>query len=270
MSRLPETITGLSRKYGFTKSAQYDHGWMFDNSMGPNPLWLVEWLTRDMLLDKEMVVLDMGCGKGLTSIFLAKEFGCTVLANDLWIAADENLERITEAGLEKKIFPIHAEAHALPYARGQFDSIICVDSYQYYGTDEMYLNYFLEFLKPGGQIGIVMPGWSKEIGGVKGKEIIGFDVKEYAGFHTLQWWKNQMMFSKLLEISQCDYLGNVKAIWRDSANAMIQTKKILRKAEGAAPAQIKKEVDFWKGDIEFLEKDTGNYASILRIIGRKR
>jgi cyclopropane fatty-acyl-phospholipid synthase-like methyltransferase len=63
-----------------------------------------------------MKVLDMGCGKGLTSIFLAKEYGVTVFANDLWIDATENLLRFEEAGVAAQVYPIHAEAHALPYA----------------------------------------------------------------------------------------------------------------------------------------------------------
>ena len=35
-------------------------------------------------LEPGMRVLDLGCGKGLSSIFLAKEFGVQVWAADLW------------------------------------------------------------------------------------------------------------------------------------------------------------------------------------------
>ena len=40
-----------------------------------------------------MRVLDLGCGKGLTSIFIAKEFDVEVYAVDLWLSATENYER---------------------------------------------------------------------------------------------------------------------------------------------------------------------------------
>ena len=52
---------------------------------------------------------------------------------------------------------LHAEAHSLPYAHDFFDAIVCVDSYNYYGTDDLYLNTFQKFVKRGGQIGIVVP-----------------------------------------------------------------------------------------------------------------
>jgi cyclopropane fatty-acyl-phospholipid synthase-like methyltransferase len=133
MINLPENINSLSLKHGFTMSAMYDPAWMFENAMGPNPLWLMEWLSRDMQLSNNTLVLDMGCGKAMTSIFLAKEFGCTVFANDLWIPADDNRERIEALALGQKVFPIHAEAHDLPYAPNSLDAIPCIDAYQFFG-----------------------------------------------------------------------------------------------------------------------------------------
>jgi len=100
--------------------------------MGPNPLWLLEELCEHMELKPGMKVLDMGCGRGITSVFLAKDFGVTVFANHLWISATENHKRFDEAGVTELVFPIHAEAHAPPYAEGFFDAAISIDSYQYY------------------------------------------------------------------------------------------------------------------------------------------
>jgi cyclopropane fatty-acyl-phospholipid synthase-like methyltransferase len=74
-----------------------------------------------------MHVLDLGCGKALSSVFLAKEYGVQVWATDLWISATENRERIEQAGLADRVFPIHADARALPYAELFFDALVCVD-----------------------------------------------------------------------------------------------------------------------------------------------
>ena len=70
-----------------------------------------------MALRQGMRILDLGCGKALSSIFLAKEFNAQVWATDLWIEADDNLVRISRAGLDEKIFPIHAGARAPVGAR---------------------------------------------------------------------------------------------------------------------------------------------------------
>lgn len=101
--------------------------------MGPNALKILEELTVGLDLHPGMKVLDLGCGKGLTSIFLAKEFGVQVYATDLWITATENYERFKSLGLDELITPIHADATELPYAENYFDAVISVDSYHYFG-----------------------------------------------------------------------------------------------------------------------------------------
>ncbi len=70
----------------FIKSETYDKAFINENLMGPNPLKMLEELTDKLDLQPGMRVLDLGCGKGLTSIFLAKEFGVHVYATDLYIA----------------------------------------------------------------------------------------------------------------------------------------------------------------------------------------
>jgi SAM-dependent methyltransferase len=270
MADLPLSITSLSAKYGFTLSAKYGQSWMFDNSMGPNPLWLVEWLTRDMSISKDMIVLDMGCGKALTSIFLAKEFGCTVFANDLWISPDENLVRINEQSLQHKVFPVRAEAHALPYAKDFFDAVICVDAYQYFGTDDCYLDYFLKFVKPGGQIGIVVAGWQREKTTPMPPGLEYLPAGEFTNFHTADWWRKHFEISEAVKIEKCEYLPDGKRIWQSSTKAMYETKKLLRSTDGTSAADKQKELDFWQGDITFLEADREDFAALMRIIVRRK
>lgn len=130
--------------------------------MGPNGLWLMEWLTEAVPLQPDSRVLDMGCGKGATSVFLAEQFGVKVVADDLWIKPTDNWERFVEAGCTDSIVPIHAEAHSLPYADGYFDSLLSVDAYHYFGTADLYLDYYARFVRPGGTIGIVVPGLYEE------------------------------------------------------------------------------------------------------------
>ena len=108
----------------YPRSNGYDPQWVTRNQMGPNALWLTESLTEVMTIEPGMNVLDLGCGRAMSSIFLAREFGARVWATDLWIPATENQERIVEAGVADLVTPIHAEAHTLPFAAGFFDASI--------------------------------------------------------------------------------------------------------------------------------------------------
>src|SRR6476619_1434526 len=139
----------------FPLSSSYNPEWIIAGvSGGANPLWLTEWLAGAMDLRPGMRVLDLGCGRAMSSVFLRREFGVQVWATDLWFSASENLQRIRDAGVEDGVFPIHADARSLPFAAEFFDAIVCVDSYIYFGTDDLYLNYLARFVKPGGPVGI--------------------------------------------------------------------------------------------------------------------
>src|SRR5689334_644981 len=135
----------------FPRASAYNPDWILAGvSGGANVLWLAEWLTSAMDLRPGMKVLDLGCGRAMSSIFLRREFGAQVWAVDLWFSATENLERIRDAGVEDGVFPIRAEARSLPFAEAFFDAVVSLDSFIYYGTDDLYLTYLLRFVTPGG------------------------------------------------------------------------------------------------------------------------
>src|SRR6478672_11077385 len=140
----------IFRKY-FPRATSYDPAWVQQHSMGENVLFNLESLTEKMQLKPGMRVLDLGCGKAVSSVFLATEFKVQVWAVDKAISATENLARIEEGNVTKSVFPLQADARALPFPEAYFDVIIVVDSYTYFGTDEKYLPYICRFLKPGGQ-----------------------------------------------------------------------------------------------------------------------
>lgn len=221
LEKVPEIKKLDQEKYNKYKnkyplSAKYDLSWVLKNEMGPNALWLTEWVCEKMNLTPGMKVLDMGCGKALSSIFLAKEFDVQVWAHDLWIEATPNWDRICEQGVADKVFPIHAEAHALPYAHNFFDAIISLDSYQYYGTDDMYLDYFLNFLKPGGEIGIGLVGLSKEFDKGFPDYYKGFcRPADITCFHTLSWWQHHWERAELVDIRCADSLNDNLQEWID-------------------------------------------------------
>ncbi len=102
----------------FPRASLYHPEWVIAHaSGGANSLWLAEWLTTAMDLRPGMRVLDLGCGRASSSIFLHREFGVQLWATDLWFSAGENFQRIRDAGVAGGVFPLHADARSLPFAR---------------------------------------------------------------------------------------------------------------------------------------------------------
>lgn len=197
----------------YPRSRAYDLDWMMDNMMGPNALWLMESLTERLHLEPGMRVLDMGCGKAISSIFLAKEFDVQVWATDLWIDAGENWDRIKQAGLRDQVFPIHAEAHRLPFATGFFDAMVSVDAYHYFGTDDLYLDYYAGFARPGAQVGIVVPGIAQEFPGEPPEHLHPLWPGEFYSFHSPSWWREHWRRSGRVEILVADLIDDGWKAW---------------------------------------------------------
>lgn len=197
-------LASLPARDQFPRSAAYDPEWVLANLMGPNVLWLTEALTQAMDLRPGMRVLDMGCGRAVSSIFLAKEFAVEVWATDLWIKPTENWQRITEAGVAGRVFPIYAEAHALPFAEGFFDALVSMDAYHYFGTDDLYLGYYSRFVKPGGQIGIVVPGLAHEFTGALPEHLVPYWEWDFYSFHSPAWWHAHWQKTGKVDVTLAD------------------------------------------------------------------
>ena len=104
--------------------------------MGPNSLRILEELFTKFpnSISSNSVVLDLGCGKGLTSLAIAKETGATVYANDLWISAEDNAKRFSDWGVGNQIIPVHEDANELSFDKGQFSALFSIDAYHYFAT----------------------------------------------------------------------------------------------------------------------------------------
>jgi SAM-dependent methyltransferase len=242
----------------YVRSNAYDPQWLIDNVMGPNPLWLLEALTEVMPIEPGERVLDLGPGKGCTSVFLAREFGAQVWATDLWISATDNLERFCEAGVDDRVFPIHAEAHALPFADGFFDAIVSIDAFHYFGTDEMYLAQLAKLLRPGGRIGTVSPAVFRELGTEVPADLA--DVWEWRGlpFHGPDWWRTHWEKSGVVDVDVADAVPDG---WQDW----------LRWSELVGPMTD----EAWKreaarNEVDVLRRDRGDLVGFTRIAATKR
>jgi len=234
----------------FPLSSNYHPEWIIAGvSGGANPLWMTEWLVSAMDLRPGMRILDLGCGRAMSSIFLHREFGVEVWATDLWFSVTENLQRIRDADVEKGVFPIHADARFLPFASEFFDAIISIDSFIYYGTDDLYLNSLARFVKPGGQVAIAGAGLMQEFDGVIPEHLREWWTPDLWCLHSADWWRRHWERTGIINIEIADTLSNGWRLWRDWHLAI-------------APDNRK--------EIEALEMDEGRYLGYVRLVGRRQ
>jgi SAM-dependent methyltransferase len=234
----------------FPRSSQYHPEWVLANaSGGANALWMIEWLTTALELRSGSRVLDLGCGRASTSIFLRREFGVQVWAVDLWFSASENIQRIRDAGVEDGVFPIHADARALPFAEEFFDAIVCIDSFSYYGTDDLYLNYLARFLKPGGPLGIAGAGLVREIEGSIPEHLREWWTQDLWCLHSAAWWRRHWERTGIVDIELADTMPDGWQLW-------------LNWHRTVAPDN--------EAEITALEADRGSYLGYVRLVGRRQ
>jgi len=233
----------------FPRSSKYHPEWVTSNISGAaNSLWLTEWLTTAMDLRPGMRVLDLGCGRATSSIFLRREFGVQVWATDLWFSVSENIERLRDAGVEDGVFPIHADARSLPFAAEFFDAIVSIDSFCYYGTDDLYLNYLARFVKPGGTVGIAGAGLVREIEGPLPEHLRGWWTQDLWCLHSTAWWRRHWERTEIMDTELSDTMPEGWRLWLDWHKVIAPNNEL---------------------EIKALEADQGGYLGYIRLVGRR-
>ena len=230
----------------FPRASGYHPEWVLAGvSGGANPLWLTEWLVEALDLRPGMRVLDLGCGRAMSSVFLRREFGVQVWATDLWFSASENLQRIRDAGVEDGVFPIHADARSLPFATGFFDAVVSIDSFFYYGTDDLYLNDLARFVKPGGPIGIAGAGLIREMDGPVPEHLQEWWNQDLPWcLHSADWWRRHWDRTGIVGIDVADTLPDGWRLWLDWLKLV-------------APENVT--------EIRALEADSGSHLGYVRV-----
>lgn len=234
----------------FPRASAYNPDWVLAAvSGGANSLWLTEWLSEALELRPGMRVLDLGCGRALSSIFLRREFGVQVWAVDLWFDASENFQRVCDAELEDGVFPVHAEARSLPFPAEFFDVIVSIDSFPYYGTDDLYLQYLARFLKPGGTLGIAGAGFLGEFEAGIPEHLRAWWTPDMAILHSAGWWRRHWERTGYVEILRADTLAEGWKFWLDWIRLI-------------APENLP--------EIRALEADHGTHLGYLRVVAERK
>lgn len=124
-------------------------------SFHPGGATLTRRLADRLCLTPGMRVLDVACGRGTSTVLLAKEYGVRVDGIDL---GADNLQR-ARAAAEREAVGHHAafhhgDAEHLPFDDASFDAVICECALCTFPDKQTAAREFARVLKPGGQVGI--------------------------------------------------------------------------------------------------------------------
>jgi len=203
----------------YIKSQKYNTPELLAKIMGPNPFKLQEEMLVNHKIFAGSLVCDLGSGQGLTSVMLAKDYGFTVYAADLWSDPQENRKFFDEMGLTREqVIPVKADATAFPFEKEFFDAVVSTDSYNYWGRDPEYLDAkLLPFVKSGGYLYICVPGMKRDCHDNLPKELLlSWTPEQLAYLHDITYWTEILNNSRDAEvISIYEMKGNNEELWAD-------------------------------------------------------
>ena len=211
-----------------------DNCFLQENMMGPNAWRIAEELTKNLPLRPGMRVLDLGCGRGLTTVFLAQTFGVEVFAVDLWTSATENLVRFQQAGVSHLTVPLQFDALQLPFAEEFFDAVVSVDAYHYFGNNDVYFKDVLKpVLKRGGIVAIAFPGMKYEVQENLPEEMKPFwEPEALEMWHSINWWRPKFEpYLHSFRISELDCFDQALQDWLSCDNPYAVEDREMMKAD---------------------------------------
>ena len=236
----------------YPKSEKYMGNDYMKYIMGPNPLKLCEELLEEHRIPAGARIMDLGSGEGLTSAFLAKEYGFTVYAADLWSEPESHYPLFEQFGLTREqCIPVKADANDLPFEREFFDSVVCVDSYNYFGRDPAYLDEkLLPFVKSGGMIYAAVTGMKKDChDNIPEVLLRSWNAEQLDYIHDAQWWRNMVSQSRDCEVVSVHEMQSNAEVWAD---------------------WLKQENEYAVGDRATMEHGGLDYMNFVAIVLRKK
>jgi len=205
----------------YTRDEIYGHG----DQMSPGALFLAARMARSLEVRPGDIVLDVGCGLGESSIFLARHYGVRVVAVDLGISASTLSEKFSERKWGASVTALNLDiTEPLPFSDGYFDAVFCMTSMHYFGVTTPFLKHILQYLKRGGRFCVGNTCFDREIPADQVPDIYrttppggildGWQ-SECSRYHSPAWWQRHFADSGIVNVIECLELEDGPAMWED-------------------------------------------------------
>ena len=208
----------------------YTRDELYEDRFGGGGLYLAAQMARTMRLRAGDIVLDLGCGKGAASLFLAEHWGVKVVAVDLWTSATFLNRKFAARGYRNQIVPLHLDVtHELPFAEDYFDAVFCMNSFNFYGGNIEFLRHLLKHIRPGGQLCIGSEVLTDEFTEEQlenppyvyafrlppPNENVDVFQDDFKKQHTPRWWRELFESSGLLQVEHCQELSDATVLYEE-------------------------------------------------------
>jgi SAM-dependent methyltransferase len=215
----------------------YTRDELYEDCMGGGALYLAARMARTMRLDPGGTLLDLGCGKGTTSMFLVRHLGARVIAVDLWTDATSLNRTFSARGYRDRIVPLQLDVTGrLPFADEYFDAIFCMNSLSFYGGSPAFLQHLLKHLKRGGQFVVGMETLNAEFSPEERQNlpaVFNYNLPppnehvnvwegDFAKMHSPLWWADLFRESGLLRVESCYELEDAEVLYEDLVKYQIE------------------------------------------------
>jgi len=164
-------------------------------------------LVKSCSIKKDSYILEIGCGVGLTPVYLTKKYGCRIMAVDVSKGMIEKAkQRVKREKLEDKIKFRLADAQKLPFKDNAFDSVILESVMAFIPDKKKAIKEFIRVVKKGGYIGFTEVAWVRKPPADMEKK-----MNDFAGSKLLSpgEWKHLLVDAGLTGITAKTYKLNM-------------------------------------------------------------
>jgi SAM-dependent methyltransferase len=236
MHRSDEEIQHILSTYHAPERANYpeldgcSRDEIYHDFFGGGGLYLTVRMLRELKLQPGQKVLDLGCGKGETSVYMAQHCAVHVTALDLETTAEFLTRKFAARGLGSRTAAIQMDAtRPLPFAENEFDAIFCMNSFNFYGAEPGFLAHLLKHLKPGGKLvigsevlsceftpeQIANPPFVYAFNLPAPNETVNVFEGDFIKQHSPTWWRDFFLASGLVDVETCYELEDAEAIYQE-------------------------------------------------------